>query len=600
MRDWIRRARVGWVGWLGSRLHVVVLTATTGFAISGGVDSMALAALYTRARKQDPALPPAHGFVVDHKVRPESTDEAQWVVEQLRHKLDVDSTILPLQWPADFDLSDLRRFETEARRLRYQALGMHCKERHIAALLVAHHADDQAETVLMRLSNHRLRSGLQAMHSVEWIPECEGLYGVHHSGNPLRLHAGQSAVEQGGMHILRPLLPFEKARLIATCEEADMPWAEDKTNKIPTLTARNAIRHIVQNHELPEALSVKSLVHVSTHMQKRVEAHKAYAAKLFDQCLVKLNIQTGSAYVRFPPFPALLDRPISTASNRNEASDNAYCLIKRVGELVSPNSSAPLDTLAATITRVYPELAEVEISQTSKNYCVFGTWWRACDTDLPFPLQPSSRVDSNLAHPRDWFLMRQPPSTNAARSGPKIEIKPGMQTQDAEYNLCDGRFWIRLTNLSSGTLTLRLITRHDLQRFFEFDQKPASNTMKSQHRNWLSEVLSLIKPSPLRLTLPAVFHRPDNAHEDTLIGFPTLDVSVHGFGAPETYCKWSVSYKKIDFGNHDPESMVMPRITEELVLEDRRHKGAARTKFKKGKRPRRQREKGAYGLPSRL
>lgn len=58
----------------------------SGLAISGGVDSMALAFLYARAREANKLLPKAHGFVVDHKARPESTEEAQWVADQLRSR----------------------------------------------------------------------------------------------------------------------------------------------------------------------------------------------------------------------------------------------------------------------------------------------------------------------------------------------------------------------------------------------------------------------------------------------------------------------------------------------------------------------------------
>lgn len=58
----------------------------TGIAISGGVDSMALAALYAQSRLEDPKLPIPHGFIVDHKVRPESTEEAKWVSQQLHTK----------------------------------------------------------------------------------------------------------------------------------------------------------------------------------------------------------------------------------------------------------------------------------------------------------------------------------------------------------------------------------------------------------------------------------------------------------------------------------------------------------------------------------
>lgn len=45
---------------------------------------MALAYLYNRARRDNRFLPQAHGFIVDHKARPESTEEANWVAEQLR------------------------------------------------------------------------------------------------------------------------------------------------------------------------------------------------------------------------------------------------------------------------------------------------------------------------------------------------------------------------------------------------------------------------------------------------------------------------------------------------------------------------------------
>lgn len=55
-----------------------------GLAISGGVDSMALASLYSSLRRTSPLSPLPFGFIVDHKARPESTEEAHWVAEQLR------------------------------------------------------------------------------------------------------------------------------------------------------------------------------------------------------------------------------------------------------------------------------------------------------------------------------------------------------------------------------------------------------------------------------------------------------------------------------------------------------------------------------------
>lgn len=70
-----------------SRLDVVRTNGENlGFAISGGVDSMALASLYAQAQTAHRFLPRAHGFIVDHKVRPESTEEAEWVAQQLQLK----------------------------------------------------------------------------------------------------------------------------------------------------------------------------------------------------------------------------------------------------------------------------------------------------------------------------------------------------------------------------------------------------------------------------------------------------------------------------------------------------------------------------------
>lgn len=50
---------------------------------------MALAALFANAessRKSERSQLEAHAFIVDHKVRPESTEEAEWVAEQCRSK----------------------------------------------------------------------------------------------------------------------------------------------------------------------------------------------------------------------------------------------------------------------------------------------------------------------------------------------------------------------------------------------------------------------------------------------------------------------------------------------------------------------------------
>lgn len=495
----------------------------------------------------------------------------------------MESTVLPLTWPEDVDFSDLKRFETEARTLRYQALGRACRDKRITSLMVAHHGDDQAETVLMRMSNNRLRSGLQAMQSVEWIPECEGIYGVYRSGKALMPRSSLNIpfpVEQGGIQIVRPLLSFEKSRLIATCEEKGIEWAEDKTNQIQTMTSRNSIRYIYRNHKVPEALSIKSLVGVSLRMQKRIESHKALAHRLFDQCLMKLDIQTGSLLVRFPPFSTLLDRPIETESDKNEAMNTAYCLIERVAELVSPRPKAPLGQLAGTVDRIYPEFADVGVGNSllwtnrlKVNYSVFSVWWRASESPSPYTDHPEPNVDSTLPHPREWLLTRQPLDIGERRNAANRVVYPPSRTASlsshtsnsrATYHLFDGRFWIRLRNLTKDTLILRIFEKDDSRHFPTSHQERTNANqdadyfaLRRPHR-FMSAAFELLTASDIRHTLPAVFRLDSETGTETLIGFPTLDVRMDGFGAPEGVCEWSVRYKKVDFGSRSPDEIIVP------------------------------------------
>jgi tRNA(Ile)-lysidine synthase len=519
----------------------------------------------------------------------------------------MDSSILTLTWPEDFDMLDLKRFETEARTRRYQALGRACRDQKIHALMVAHHGDDQAETVMMRLSNNRLRTGLKAMQSVEWIPECDGIYGVHHSGKKQRSDPSLNfpfPVEQGGVQILRPLLAMEKSRLIATCEAHDVQWAEDKTNLVQTLTSRNAIRHIYKNHKLPEALSIPSLVDVSLHMQKRIAGHRSHAKWLYNQSLMQLDIQTGSLLVRFPSFSCLLPRPIETEFDKNEAKNNAYCLMEKVADSVTPRFKPALGQLAARMDSIYPEFLNAEemdeIAATGENhfrdkFTVHHIWWRRYDKASPFENTSgvsSGDFGSSAPHPREWLLTRQtleygeaeklqltiPPSQTCA-------LDSGTSSSKEAYQLFDGRFWIKLQNYTQDTLIVRIFEKADMRHL------PTTQRNKEAMRNesgviperFITAAFALLKPSDLRFTLPAVFRRDNATGEETLIGFPTLNVRMNGFGPPEGVCDWKVRYKKVDFGRHSAGDIIMPGTLSKEVIEQEKsermwNKGVRRLK----------------------
>src|SRR3569833_2120210 len=110
-----------------------------GLAVSGGPDSLALLLLAKAAIPER-----VEAATVDHGLRPESAREAAMVAE-LCAAYGIPHRILTVK-VARGNLQD------KARAARYAALGNWMAERGLSALATAHNADDQAETLLMRLN----------------------------------------------------------------------------------------------------------------------------------------------------------------------------------------------------------------------------------------------------------------------------------------------------------------------------------------------------------------------------------------------------------------------------------------------------------------
>jgi len=165
-------------------------------AVSGGADSMALCLLSrVWAHKNEVALT---ALTVDHGLRKNSADEAAqvgaWLAARgIRHQV--------LKWAGGADVQS--RVQERARDARYALMRDWCLDRGVAYLLVAHHQEDQAETVLMRLKKQ------------------SGLLGL----------AGMARTRDlGGVLLLRPLLDVKKSRLRQTLKDTDQDWVEDPSN----------------------------------------------------------------------------------------------------------------------------------------------------------------------------------------------------------------------------------------------------------------------------------------------------------------------------------------------------------------------------------
>lgn len=127
-----------------------------GLAVSGGPDSLAMLLL------AHAAIPGRFEVAtVDHRLRPEAAGECATVREICRDR-DIPCAILNVTCAPG-------NLQQEARRARYEALNAWAEYR-LAGIATAHHADDQAETLLMRLNRGSGMAGLSGMRPVSVLP----------------------------------------------------------------------------------------------------------------------------------------------------------------------------------------------------------------------------------------------------------------------------------------------------------------------------------------------------------------------------------------------------------------------------------------------
>ena len=185
---------------------------------------------------------------------------------------------------------DCRRRPVNA---RYDLLGQVARAHTALYVLTAHTQDDQAETLLMRLVRGSGLVGLKAM---------------------------ERDTARGAVTIARPLLGIPKARLIATLELANIPFADDPTNRDVAYT-RPRLRALLPALAA-EGLTAESLSRLASRLQ-RADAALAEAAGIALQA-TRLTDQTGFDALRLAALPAeirlrLLQTAIADAGDEGQA-----------------------------------------------------------------------------------------------------------------------------------------------------------------------------------------------------------------------------------------------------------------------------------------
>ncbi|RDL37350.1 uncharacterized protein BP5553_04783 [Venustampulla echinocandica] len=555
---------------------------TFGLAISGGVDSMALATLCSQLQSTYPGtgLPPLgslrkidfRAFVVDHGVRAGSTSEANSVARLLEGRgaeiayfgqalwltryLGIQTQVLQINWPGCDNPADKPNFESLARKYRYQIMGKACKDLGIRSLLLAHHEDDQAETILMRLIKGHGRLGLMGMKVDGGIPECYGIHGVYESGgipiqSPLiEPHSEHNAlafpqnseqmnlfyqarlpIETGGIKIYRPLLSVGKERLIATCQAEGMEWFEDHTNKDPTLTTRNAIRHMYKSYYMPAALTKPALLELSARCRAVTNSELEVTKQWLARCDIRtFDNRTSILDIRFPD--------LKTFANTQQADGQllAANIIRYIVMLVTPEEHVSLSFLNTAVERVFREVMTSKKNQRKPPmaFTVAGVEFRPIIEGVSHARHQGSKPP--VEEKCRWLISRQP-YNSSSETHPSILVPPPhspLENTWSEWTLYDGRYWIRIKNRGPMPVLVRPFRKEHLHRLL----RPPNWIGKGRR---LKQILKRIAPGASRWTIPALVLRGNDAKE-VPFALPSLDFRDPDLGAE---VDWEIRYKKL-------------------------------------------------------
>jgi tRNA(Ile)-lysidine synthetase-like protein len=186
-------------------------------------------------------LPAAIVVIVDHGHRPDSGADAEAAATIYRNLgFDVEIKCTSVETGAN---------EAELRNARYAMLLEAAAQHGAKRILLAHHADDNAETVLMRILRGTGLPGLTG------IPERRQL--------------------TPDIELLRPLLRLRGPEMRRALKAVDQPWVEDLSNADPSVATRNLLR----NEILPMLAKASTGDPVQALLRLNAEARDWQAAK---------------------------------------------------------------------------------------------------------------------------------------------------------------------------------------------------------------------------------------------------------------------------------------------------------------------------------
>ena len=226
-------------------------------AVSGGLDSICLAH-YFICNKEAFGIEWLGIAHVHHGLREGTADRDAAFVEAFARKYNVPFFLKKLDGEALKNAEG--SLEENARDARYKALvdvALHTPYLKAAegcdpiphtsiAIVTAHHAGDQAETMYMRLRRGTTLAGLRGIQSLRAMDSightCASRCGVTHQASLHIINHPSSIIHHQSNFIYRPLLNVTRKELLAYARENNLTWCEDESNA-DVKFARNKVRH---------------------------------------------------------------------------------------------------------------------------------------------------------------------------------------------------------------------------------------------------------------------------------------------------------------------------------------------------------------------
>lgn len=271
--------------------------------------------------------------------------------------------------------------EEAGRILRYQFLFEVAKTEKAGAVAVAHHADDQIETILMNLLRGAGAKGLAGMKPIS-VP-----------------NTWSSTIP-----VIRPLLDFDKRELVKYQEEHQLPVLEDPSNADEGFF-RNRIRHTL----IPQLEALKPGVRSRLLQTSEILGAEDQALEFFTILAWKTCLNSkGASYIQLNR-DELLEFPV--AIQRRLIRNALETLRPEYRELSFLNVEAALEFIRDPSRKSSNWVAKVNLSQSPKRV-VLSTW----ETDLvkdQFPqlldqMEIPLSEDQQISLGNGWFLEIHP------------------------------------------------------------------------------------------------------------------------------------------------------------------------------------------------